>query len=134
MMGRRAGWVTLGLLLSCGDSSVDPPDPPPDNAGTIALQLTGAQADLSAVSIRLVGAGLESSSVAFSAGDVHLLRVAGDTLSAALFGSLRDGRLLTVEVADVSDLSVFAAAVLEAVGSDNTLLPTAPLRVTVSRP
>ena len=132
MMGRRAWWVTLGLLLSCGDSSVDPPDVP-DNAGTLALQLAGAQSDLSGVSIRLVGDGLDSSSVAFAAGDVHLLRVSGDTLTAALFGSLGDGRLLTVDVADVSDLSAFAALVLEAVGSDNTLLPTSGLRVTVSQ-
>jgi hypothetical protein len=133
MMGRRAWWVTLGLLLSCGDSSVDPPDPS-DNAGTISLQLAGAQVDLSAVSIRLVGDGLDSSSVAFAAGDVHLLWVSGDTLGAALFGSLGDGRLLTIAAADVGDLSAFSAVVLEAVGSDNTLLPTGSLRVTVSRP
>lgn len=128
---RTAPWLALTLLLACGESNE--PTPPGAESGILRLTLQGAGANLAGVSIRVIAPGMDTSTVAFTAGAAHLLRVGGDTLAVALFGELGNTQLLTIEVADARDLSAFGATVVEALAPDNELLPAAQFSVTIQR-
>lgn len=126
---RSVPHLAILLTLACGDAANDPTPLPAGD--TITYTLQGATTGLGGVSLRLIASGMDTSTIAFRTGSVHLLRVGGDTLSVALFGVIDNGELLTLRVASAGDLADFTAVVVEAVGPDDGLVPTGPLTVAV---
>jgi hypothetical protein len=109
----------LGLACS-SEESTGPPAPQPGQL-TVSVSTTGSAG--AAFLLKVRGDGI-SSPATVSANHRLYTFAAGDTLKAAVIGSVSSGDVLVFSVPDVNRASSYIVTLEQVSGSDNALLPT----------
>ncbi len=135
---KRANWSLAAVVVSasllagaCGgdDDGTGPPAPLP---GQLTVNVSTSGGPGAAFKLTVTGEGIASP---VKVGTSHQLYTfaSGDTLKAALIGTVSTGELLKFSVPDVNQASSYRVTLNEVAGSDNALLSLGSFSVSVSQ-
>jgi hypothetical protein len=133
MNDKRVHWVrasalvcALVLAAGCSKESTGPTVVP----GQLTVSVSTAGSAGAAFLVTVSGSGI-TNPVAGNASQRLYQMISGNTLKAAVIGSLSSGALLKFDVPDVNRASSYNVTLLQVAGSDNALLATGDWSVTV---
>lgn len=107
--------LALGLFGSgCNDAAVAPPVP-----GEVWVVLSTAHSDDGAIVFTLAGPGIGDLEPASTDHVLYLRRVSADEVRVLVVGNLTNGVVLRAGVADVNDLTAYAARLAEVATRDD---------------
>jgi hypothetical protein len=137
MKTKRAIWA-WPLTITCaawlagacgGDDGTGPAAVLPGQL-TVSVSTTGSPGAAYLLTVR--GEGITSPEAA-NTGHRLYTHVWGDTLRAALIGTISNGELFRFNVPDVNRASSYRVTLQEVAGSDNSLLPLSAFTATIRR-
>ena len=137
MKTTRAVWlwplaIAYAALHAGACGGEDGTGPPPALPGqlTVSVSTTGSPGAAYLLTVR--GEGITSPQAA-NTGHRLYTSLSGDTLRAALIGTLSNGDLLRFDVPDVNRASSYRVVLEEVAATDNSLLPLSTFTTTIDR-
>jgi hypothetical protein len=123
--------ATALLALGCGGGE-DGTGPAAPQPGQLTVNVTTSGAAGAAFLLTVRGPGITSPTPGASGQKLYTF-ASGDTLRAAVIGTVTAGALLKFSVPDVNQASSYRATLNEVAGTDNALLATSSFSVTVTQ-
>jgi hypothetical protein len=112
-----------------GDDGTGPPKPQPGQL-TVNVSATGSPGAAFLLTVR--GTNI-TDPVAANSGHKLYTFASGDTLKAAVIGTVSSGALLKFSVPDVNQASGYRVSLNQVAGTDNALIPVASFGVTIGQ-